>query len=244
MEKEIILNKSLPKHIAIILDGNGRWAKIRQLPRTQGHLAGFKNLMKIAYLCDKYKIEVLTVFAFSTENWKRPKMEINFLMNLPHKMLKLYHKRLQNSNIKIQFLGRKDRFPLDTLNDIKQIEEMTKEHQGLLLNICFDYGSRYELFEAFRNIHDDISSGIISIEDLNEDLIENYLYTKNNPPLDLLIRTSGEKRISNFLLYQMAYSEIYFTDTLWPDFDEEELLKALDSFQNRKRRYGALDKGE
>lgn len=241
MEKDAILNGIMPKHIAIILDGNGRWAKKRGLPRTVGHYNGLNNLSTIAEACDSYGIKALTVYAFSTENWNRPDDEVDYLMKLPSSFLSKKLKKIASSNIKICFLGRKDRFPKKTLEAINKIIDSTKDHTGLVLNVCFDYGSRYELLEAFKKMHEDLNQGNLKMEDLSENTIANYLYTKDCPELDLLIRTSGELRISNYLLYQLAYAELYFTDVLWPDFNEEELLKAIESFQKRNRRFGGLE---
>lgn len=244
MNFESILTKEIPNHIAIILDGNGRWAKKRLLPRTMGHKKGLENLLEITKICKKIGIKYLTVFAFSTENWNRPEGEVSYLMNAPVEYLKGRREKLQNSGVKIVFLGRKDRFPQETLAAILEIEELTKNNSELVLNVCFDYGSRNELLTATKLIAEKVKNNEIDIDDINEEMIEENLFTSASPRLDLLIRTSGEVRISNFLLWQLSYSELYFTDCLWPDFNEEELIKAIVSFQGRKRRYGGLDKEE
>ena len=244
MDFESILKKEIPNHIAIILDGNGRWAKKRLLPRTMGHKKGLENLLEITKVCKKIGIKHLTVFAFSTENWNRPDGEVQYLMNAPVEYLKGREDKLKDSGVKILFLGRKDRFPKETLEAINKIEFLTQNNTEFVLNVAFDYGSRNELVSATKQIAELVKNNEIDICDIDEKMIEERLFTKNSPKLDLLIRTSGEIRISNFLLWQLSYSELYFTDCLWPDFNEEELVKAIESFQGRKRRYGGLDKEE
>ena len=244
MDFESILKKEIPNHIAIILDGNGRWAKKRLLPRTMGHKKGLENLLEITKVCKKIGIKHLTVFAFSTENWNRPDGEVQYLMNAPVEYLKGREDKLKDSGVKILFLGRKDRFPKETLEAINKIEFLTQNNTEFVLNVAFDYGSRNELVSATKQIAELVKNNEIDICDIDEKMIEERLFTKNSPKLDLLIRTSGEIRISNFLLWQLSYSELYFTDCLWPDFNEEELVKAIVSFQGRKRRYGGLDKEE
>lgn len=233
------LNK-LPNHIAIILDGNGRWAKKRLLPRTMGHRKGAFNLKDITNECNKLGISYLTVFCFSTENWTRPQAEVDYLMNAPLRYYKKYKKNLFNSTIKIQAIGRRDRFSKEFLQMIDELEENTKNHKGITLSLCIDYGSIDELTNVTKQIATEVQNGMLRPEDITEKTIQSHLYTKELPPLDLLIRTSGEYRISNFLLWQMAYSELYFTPVLWPDFNEKELHKALIDFQGRNRRFGGL----
>lgn len=240
MKEEDILSKELPSHIAIILDGNGRWAKKRLLPRVFGHRKGALNLRDIAVYADKIKINTLTVFCFSTENWKRPEAEVNYIMTKPLSYYRRYKEGLFKSNIRISFIGRRDRLSKEFLDDMVEIEEKTKEHKGLHLVLAIDYGSLDEITKATKEIAGLAKEGKINLDDIDTKMIFNHLYTKDLPPLDLLIRTSGEIRISNFLLLQLAYSELYFTDTLWPDFDSKELLKAIDSYQRRNRRYGGL----
>jgi len=238
---DIILDPNkIPSHIAIILDGNGRWAKKRLLPRVMGHKKGAFNLKDITICCDKLNIKYLTVFCFSTENWKRPIDEVNFLMNEPLKYYKKYKKALFSSNIKIRAIGRRDRLSKEFINCLEELEENTLNHTGITLTLCIDYGSQYEITEAVRKIAHDVKNGIINPDDINEATINKNLYTNDLPPLDLLIRTSGEYRISNYLLWQLAYSELYFTDVYWPDFNELELKKAILSFQARNRRFGGL----
>lgn len=239
LEKRVLNNK-IPSHIAIILDGNGRWAKKRGLPRTYGHKVGSENLNKTAINCSKLGIKVLSVYAFSTENWSRPKDEVDYLMKLPLEFEKTYKGNFKENDIKVIFSGRRDRFSKENIELLNKIEEKTKDRQGLILNICFDYGSYTEMLTATKEISLLYKENKIKLEDIDEKLFENHLYTKDLPKLDLLIRTSGELRISNFLLWQLAYSELYFTKKLWPDFNNKELLKAIDNYQRRNRTYGGL----
>ncbi len=236
---EIIAN-GIPKHIAIILDGNGRWAKSKGLPRTLGHRKGGFNLRDIATEANKMGVECLTVYCFSTENWKRPTDEVNYLMTQPIKYFKKYKKQIAASSIRIKVIGRKDRFSPEFLGVVNELEEITKDHNKLTLVLAVDYGSQNEMIMATKQIAQDVLDGKTKIEDINEELFEKNLFTKDFPKLDLLIRTSGEVRISNFLLWQLAYSELYFTDVYWPDFDKYELYKAIDNFQKRNRRFGGL----
>lgn len=239
MNSKKILKGDLPQHIAIILDGNGRWAKKRNMPRTYGHENGIKNLVEITRTCGKFGIKELTVFAFSTENWNRPQKEIDYLMNGPVEYLDENLDKLKEKNIRINFVGRKDRFPTPTLDAINKLMFDTKDNTGLTLNIAFDYGGRYDIIEATKVIAGRLANKMISYDDINERYFENELLVKNS--VDLLIRTSGELRISNFLLWQAAYAEFYFTDCLWPDFKEKDLIKAIESFQKRNRRFGAIE---
>ena len=237
---ELDMNR-IPQHIAIILDGNGRWANKRLLPRTYGHRKGAFNINKIANECNDLGIKYLTLYCFSTENWSRPKDEVDYLMRAPERMFKRLKNQIANSSIKWQFIGRRDRFNDDLLKVINDIENMTKDHTGLTLAICFDYGSHEEITQAVKKIAQEYKDDKISLDDITPELISDNLYTKGFPRLDLLIRTSGEQRISNFLLWQMSYAELYFTNTLWPDFSKEDLIKALIDFQGRKRRFGGLN---
>ena len=231
----------IPSHIAIILDGNGRWAKERGKPRIYGHRHGAFNLRDLAKYGNSIGIKYMTVYCFSTENWKRPDDEVNFLMNTPVWYIKRFWKTMVlNTNIKYKMIGRRDRLPKKLLNAIEEMENATKNHDGLVLTLCIDYGSRDEITTAVKNIAKDVKDGIIDPKDINEDMITNNLFTKDYPPLDLLIRTSGECRISNYLLWQLAYSELYFTDTYFPAFTPEKLEEALIDFQNRNRRFGGL----
>ena len=231
----------IPAHIAIILDGNGRWAKERGKPRIYGHRHGAFNLRDLAKYGNQIGIKYMTVYCFSTENWKRPDDEVNFLMNTPVWYIKRFWKTMVlNTNIKYKMIGRRDRLPKKLLEAIEEMENATKNHDGLVLTLCIDYGSRDEITTAVKNIAKDVKDGIIDPKDINEDMITNNLFTKDYPPLDLLIRTSGECRISNYLLWQLAYSELYFTDTYFPAFTPEKLEEALIDFQNRNRRFGGL----
>lgn len=234
----------IPIHVAIILDGNGRWAKKRLLPRTFGHRKGAFNIVDIAKSCNTLGIKYLTLFCFSTENWNRPEEEVSYLMNAPLRYYKRYKEKINNSLYKIRFIGRRDRISKALLSVIEEIEQNTKNHTGLTLTLCVDYGSYDEITTAMKEIATLVKEKQIQIEDITPELIEKHLFTKEYPKLDLLIRTSGEIRISNFLLWQLGYAELYFTDTLWPDFDEKELEKAILSYQSRNRRFGGLNENK
>lgn len=231
-------NLVIPKSIAIILDGNGRWAERRNLPRAMGHKAGCETLEKTVEDCVRLGVECLTVYAFSTENWKRSALEVGALM----KLLRFYMVKLidvaNRNNVKAVMIGDESRFEPDIRKGIKKLIEATKNNTGMVFAFAINYGGRDEIKRAVENIADDVESGKISKSDISEELISSYLDTKNLPDPDLLIRTSGELRVSNFLLWQIAYSEFYITDTLWPDFDKEELLKAIESYSHRQRRFG------
>lgn len=231
-------NLVIPKSIAIILDGNGRWAERRNLPRAMGHKAGCETLEKTVEDCVRLGVECLTVYAFSTENWKRSALEVGALM----KLLRFYMVKLidvaNKNNVKAVMIGDESRFEPDIRKGIKKLIEATKNNTGMVFAFAINYGGRDEIKRAVENIADDVESGKLSKEDISEELISSYLDTKNLPDPDLLIRTSGELRVSNFLLWQIAYSEFYITDTLWPDFDKEELLKAIESYSHRQRRFG------
>ena len=231
-------NLVIPKSIAIILDGNGRWAERRNLPRAMGHKAGCETLEKTVEDCVRLGVECLTVYAFSTENWKRSALEVGALM----KLLRFYMVKLidvaNKNNVKAVMIGDESRFEPDIRKGIKKLIEATKNNTGMVFAFAINYGGRDEIKRAVENIADDVESGKISKSEISEELISSYLDTKNLPDPDLLIRTSGELRVSNFLLWQIAYSEYYITDTLWPDFDKEELLKAIESYSHRQRRFG------
>ena len=230
----------MPEHIAIICDGNGRWAKKRLQPRTMGHRKGGFNIRDIARSCNKLGIKYVTFFCFSTENWNRPNKEVEYLMTAPLRFIKRFEKDIINGETKIKLVGRKDRLSKEFLDTFKNLEEKTKDHKGTVVSLCVDYGSYDEITTAIKEIASDYKDGKITLDDINENLVNNHLYTKGYPKLDLLIRTSGEYRISNFLLWQLAYSELYFTDVLWPDFDEKELIKAIKDYQSRDRRFGGI----
>jgi len=230
--------EKMPKHIAVIMDGNGRWAKKRGMRREFGHRAGRKAVKKIVESCAELKIKNLTLYAFSTENWNRPKLEIDFLMQLLFLSLKDELKNLNKNNIKFETIGNLNRLPKKIGNYLEKVKEETKENSALTLTLALSYGSRNELVEVVKEISTKVKNNIISTKKIDETVINDHLYTRHLPDVDLLIRTSGEKRISNFLLWQIAYSELYFTKKMWPDFRKKDLYKAIVSYQNRERRFG------
>ena len=231
--------QKIPNHVAIILDGNGRWAKQRGLKRSLGHKAGFENLKTLAkYVFDK-GVKVLSVYAFSTENFKREKDEVDYLMNLLVNNFK--HLIGRKDNVKIVFSGRRDNLRADVVKTIEEIENMTKDNTEHIFNICWNYGGRLDILNATKKIALDYKNGVLDINDLDEEKYREYLYN-NMPDIDLLIRTSGELRISNYMLYQLSYSEMYFPEVLFPDFNDVEFEKALDSYSNRDRRFGSINK--
>ena len=232
--------QNVPNHVAIILDGNGRWAKKRHLPRTAGHVAGSRVVEQICEDAYNLGIHYLTVYAFSTENWKRPQDEVDALMNLLRQYLKDCIKRSTKNNMCVRIIG--DITPLteDMKESIRQLEEATKDNTGLHFQVALNYGSRDEMLRSMKRMCRDIKDGILSEEDWEEETFSRYLDTGGIPDPDLLIRTSGEKRLSNFLLWQLAYTEFYFTDVLWPDFYKKELKKAIAYYNARERRFGAV----
>lgn len=238
--KNKILKKPIPKHIAIILDGNGRWAKKRRLPRNMGHREGAKNLTEIMRKCNDLGVKVLTVYAFSTENWKRPKEEVEYLMKMPIEYFDKTLPKVIKENVKVSFIGDISGVPVELQNKVSEVIDSTKDNTGLHFVIALNYGSQDEIINATKNITRKVIENKLNIEDINGAVFESELYTKNLPKIDLMIRTSGEIRLSNFLLWQLAYSEFYFTKVLWPDFKEIELYKAIDEYQSRNRRYGGL----
>lgn len=243
-EKDVSVNglseDNIPKHVAMIMDGNGRWAKSHGLPRMLGHRKGVEVVKKIAVLADRLGIKYLTLYSFSTENWKRPKSEVDFLMGLPREFLAKEMDELISKNVRIQMLGFREGLPADTLRAVEEAERKTKTNDGLVLNFAFNYGSRKEMVLAMQRMLDDIVQDRIHIDQIDESLYASYLLTNEIPDPDLLIRTSGELRISNFLMWQLAYTELWFTDTFWPDFTEEHFCEAIGEYQRRVRRYGAL----
>lgn len=230
--------EALPKHLAIIMDGNGRWAKKQGLLRTIGHENGAKAVRQTVETCARLGIKNLTLFAFSTENWNRPKLEVDTLMKLLSKALKKELNTLTKNDIRLNTIGDIESLPKSVAKNLIEVVESTKENQRMNLTLALNYGSREEITRATKLIADKVKNNIISIEDIDESVINNHLYTRNLPDVDLVIRTSGEQRISNFLLWQIAYAELYFTDVLWPDFSAEHLMEALESYQNRERRFG------
>lgn len=231
--------RNVPGHIAIILDGNGRWAKKRGLPRTAGHAAGSETFRKIATYCKNIGVKYLTVYAFSTENWSRPEDEVKAIMKLLDKYLHEAIQTMERDNIKMKILGDVSRLSDDLKAEIAETNEISSRYEGFQANICLNYGGRDEIVKAARQYAEDRVAGKADGE-LSEEEFSNYLYSAGMPDPDLLIRPGGEKRISNFLLWQCAYSEFYFTDVLWPDFDEKELDKAIEEFNRRDRRFGGV----
>mgnify|MGYP001155431655 CR=1 FL=1 len=229
----------LPFHIAIIMDGNGRWAREKGLPRREGHRQGVENVRETVRNCSSIGIKVLTLFAFSTENWKRPTWEVNYLMGLPEKYFDQELPELMQKNVKVSLIGDRSGLPSRVQKAVEDGAEATKNNTGMRLNFALNYGSRAEIIMAVNKILEDVDSGKERGQ-ITEEKFSEYLYTAGFPDPDLLIRTSGEKRISNFLLWQLAYTELYFVDIYWPDFSRRYLLEAVFDYQRRKRRYGAI----
>ena len=233
------INKDyLPKHLSIIMDGNGRWAKQKGLLRAFGHEKGTKSVRTTVETCAKLGIENLTLYAFSTENWNRPKLEVDTLMKLLVNSLKKELTTLEKNNIRLNCIGNVDLLPAKAKEALLTVIDKTKNNTRMTLTLALSYGSREELLNAVKIISEKVKNNIISIDTLDESIINEHLYTHNLPDVDLVIRTSGEHRISNFLLWQIAYAEFYFTDVLWPDFNEEDLYEAIISYQKRERRFG------
>lgn len=233
------INKdNLPKHLAIIMDGNGRWAKQKGLMRAFGHENGTKSVRITVETCAKLGIENLTLYAFSTENWNRPKLEVDTLMRLLISSLKKELETLKKNNIRLNCIGNITMLPDSAKKELLAVMEKTKNNTRMTLTLALSYGSREELLNAVKTICDKVKNNIISIDALDESIINQHLYTHNLPDVDLVIRTSGEHRISNFLLWQIAYAEFYFTNVLWPDFKEDDLYEAIISYQKRERRFG------
>ncbi len=231
---------SIPKHIAIIMDGNGRWAKEKNLPRISGHRQGINSVREITRVCGEIGVKYLTLYTFSTENWNRPQNEVNALMRLLLNTINIEVRELNKNNVCFKTIGDIDQLPMITKKGIQDGEELTKNNTGLNLCLALSYGSRQEIINGVRRISEKVKNGIMKIEQINEDSFSKELYTSEFPDPDLLIRTSGENRISNFLLWQIAYSEIYLTETYWPDFGEGELIKSLLDYQSRERRFGKV----
>ena len=239
--EELVLDKdNMPKHIAIIMDGNGRWAKQRKLPRTMGHKAGVETIRRVIKETHILGIKYLTLYAFSTENWKRPKDEVSALMKLLVEYLRSELQELNKNGVVIKILGDINMLPKDAQREVKEAVEITKNNTGVVLNIAFNYGGRDEIIRAVKFVSNDVKSGKLNIEDINEKTLEKYLYTNGTPDPDLIIRPSGEQRISNFLLWQCAYSEFWYSNVCWPDFNEEHLHEAIYDYQHRDRRYGGV----
>ena len=243
-KEKVTIPLQVPKHIGIIMDGNGRWAKKRLQPRVFGHKAGMEALQNVTIAAKEMGVQVLTVYAFSTENWSRPEKEVKFIMNLPVEFYERYVPELHKNNVKIQMIGDVARLPKATYDALVKAEELTKLNTGLILNFALNYGGRAELTQAIRNIAQEVLDAKFNPGDISEEMIGDYLQTSTLPPIlrdpDLIIRTSGELRLSNFLPWQSAYSELYFTKALWPDFNEKSLKEAIEEYSKRQRRFGGV----
>ncbi|MBK1810656.1 isoprenyl transferase [Clostridium sp. YIM B02505] len=240
-DESIDLNyDNIPKHIAIIMDGNGRWAKQRNLPRTLGHKAGVETIRRIIKECDKLGVKYITLYAFSTENWKRPKDEVSALMDLLVEYLKKEFDELNKSNVVINHIGDISKLPQRCSKELISAYEKTKDNTGIVMNLALNYGGRSEIIDGIKKIAQDIKDGKLKIEDIDEEVISSHMYTKGMPDPDLIIRPSGEQRLSNFLLWQCAYSEFWYSNINWPDFSESDLHKAIYDYQNRDRRFGGI----
>lgn len=234
----MINNNKIPRHIAIVMDGNGRWAEKRKVPRLAGHNAGMLAMKEIVKKCSTLGVEYLTVYAFSTENWKRSAEEVGGIFKLLVIYIEKELKELHENNVKVRILGDYKKLPKDAVKSVERSLETTKNNTGLQFNIALNYGSRAEILRAVKLIAKDVAESKITLDDITEEVVSENLYTKGIPDPELLIRTSGEERLSNYLLWQCAYSELVFTDVFWPEFTPEELEKAINEFQNRKRRFG------
>ncbi|WP_291959958.1 isoprenyl transferase [Maribacter sp.] len=229
---------NVPKHLAIIMDGNGRWAKERGKLRVFGHEHGVKTVRIVVEQCVQLKVEYLTLYTFSTENWNRPKIEVQTLMRLLVSSLKKELKTFNKNNVRLNTIGNIDALPAKAYKELVEVMDQTKQNTGMTLTLALSYGAREELQSMVKEISTKVKNNIISIENIDQEIINNHLYTHDLPDVDLLIRTSGEHRISNFLLWQIAYAELYFIDVYWPDFREHHLVEAIKNYQNRERRFG------
>ena len=238
MKKKQELPAVVPESVGIIMDGNGRWAKKRGLPRSLGHSKGAGVFRDTVIRCNELGVKYLTVYAFSTENWKRSQDEIDSIVGILREYLKKAFKEFKENNLVIKFIGDVSPFPQDVVDEIKQLEEESASNTGLTLNVALNYGGRAEIVRAFRGMLADIEAGSLSADDVTEKTVENYLYTAGQPAPDLIIRPSGEQRLSNFMLWQAAYSEFWFDKVLWPDFGKKDLLRAFEDYAERDRRYG------
>lgn len=239
-EQHLIDPEKLPRHVAIIMDGNGRWAKKRLMNRVNGHQKGVETVRSIVTCARKLGIEVLTLYAFSTENWSRPIAEVKALMLLLKRFLAKEQEELDRQGIRLNIIGQRSRLPLDVQNEIDKAMDKTSGNKGMILNLALSYGGREEITRAVQTIVDEVVSGGLNARDITEEIVEERLYTGGQPDLDLLVRTSGEMRLSNFMLWQIAYAEIFITDTLWPDFSQQEFLDIVKQYQSRERRYGKV----
>lgn len=238
---EAIQWDKVPRHIAIIMDGNGRWAQERDLPRIEGHRQGVQTLRNILRLSNKFGIDVLTVYAFSTENWKRPAWEVDFLLELPHKFFEEDTKMLMEENIKLRITGDLDKLPDKAQRATRKAMKETENNTGMIFNMALNYGGRSEIIRAVRRVVEQVTAGEIHKDDVDEEVFSNNLFTAGLPDPDLVIRTSGERRISNFLPWQIAYAELSFPSVYWPDFGRVQLMEAIYDFQRRQRRFGGLE---
>ena len=229
-------SRDIPSHVAIIMDGNGRWAKYRGLPRLEGHRAGTQNVRRVLEGLEKYGVQYVTLFAFSTENWSRPNEEVQALMAILEETIERETQTLIVKNVRFRYLGRTDRLPPQLQQAIARALEVTRNNTGLTLSVALDYGGRDEIVQAVRRI---VKDGVPA-EEISGELLQGYLYTRDLPDPDIIVRTAGEQRLSNFLIWQSVYSEYYYSPVFWPDFDEEELAQAIQAFSHRKRRFGAL----
>lgn len=240
-KKEIQLDmNNIPKHVAIIMDGNGRWAKQKNLPRTMGHKAGVETIRRVIKEGDRLGIKYMTLYAFSTENWKRPKDEVSALMKLLVQYLKQEIDELDKNGVVIKVLGDFSKLPTECVEEIKKATERTKKNTGIVMNVALNYGGRDEIIRAIKYIAEECKNNTIDIEAIDESVVNKYLYTAGMPDPDIIIRPSGEQRLSNFLLWQCAYSEFWYSDVNWPDFKEIDLQRAIYDFQNRDRRFGGI----
>lgn len=233
-------HENIPDHIAIIMDGNGRWAEKRGMTRDAGHKEGVSTVVKIIKAAVKWKVKVLTLYTFSTENWKRPKIEIDFILRLPKEFLQIYLSELISNNVRVNAIGDMGNLPAYTREAVQYAIDRTRDNDGLQLNFALNYGSRHEILHAMKKMFADINNAKLPLDELDEQQFSGYLNTAGMKDPDLLIRTGGEKRLSNFLLWQLAYTEFWFTDVLWPDFSEQEFKHALEEYQQRKRRFGGI----
>ena len=231
----------IPQHVAVIMDGNGRWAKEQGKPRTYGHYAGAERLKEIVRIADNIGVKALSAYAFSTENWKRPAAEVNFIMKLLDRYLTNEIETFQKNNVCVRFMGSRDGLPKNVQEKMDNAVQKTKDNTGIILNLAINYGGQAEILEAVKKVASEVKDGLLSIDEINIKSFENYLYTKDLPPLDLLIRTGGDFRVSNFMLWQIAYAEIWNTEIYWPDFSSEFFLQAVKDFQKRDRRFGGLN---
>lgn len=239
--KETTEQKKVPAHIAIIMDGNGRWAKKRGLPRTEGHRKGMKVVKETIRSAQELGVRYLTLYAFSTENWKRPKEEVDFLMHMCQEMISRELTFMIKNDIRLLHIGRKDGLSDSLQSCIRNAEKLTENNRRLCVQLAFNYGSRLEILDAVKQIAGEVSAGRLSLEGITEEIVSDHLYTRAIPDPDLLIRTSGELRVSNFLLWQICYTEIYVTRKMWPDFSKRELMRSIEDYRKRSRRFGGVD---